>query len=263
MTSGTSSKIKQRLLRALRYGYRAPLLLLHALIGLPLVWLLLNPWSARLTIYGERLDHWAVGFWSRILVRLFGLRMRRFGTPLPGAVLFVANHVSWLDISVLHSQRWMGFVAKAEIERWPLIGSVVSRAGTIYHHRGDNASLHGVMHQMLDRLNNGLAVGVFPEGRTLGGQQLGVFHARIFQPAVLANIPAQPVALKYGEKASAQTVMAFAAKENFFSNLLRVLGEPARVCEVHFLEPVPVSDEGRRKMADLCRQRIVDVMSMP
>lgn len=263
MTSGTSSKIKQRLLRALRYGYRAPLLLLHALIGLPLVWLLLNPWSARLTIYGERLDHWAVGFWSRILVRLFGLRMRRFGTPLPGAVLFVANHVSWLDISVLHSQRWMGFVAKAEIERWPLIGSVVSRAGTIYHHRGDNASLHGVMHQMLDRLNNGLAVGVFPEGRTLGGQQLGVFHARIFQPAVLANIPAQPVALKYGEKASAQTVMAFAAKENFFSNLLRVLGEPGRVCEVHFLEPVPVSDEGRRKMADLCRQRIVDVMSMP
>jgi 1-acyl-sn-glycerol-3-phosphate acyltransferase len=189
--------------------------------------------------------------------------MQRFGTPLPGAVLFVANHVSWLDISVLHSQRWMGFVAKAEIERWPLIGSVVSRAGTIYHHRGDNASLHGVMHQMLERLSSDLAVGVFPEGRTLGGQQIGVFHARIFQPAVLANIPAQPVALKYGEKASAQTVMAFAPDENFFGNLLRVLGEPARVCEVHFLEPVPVSDEGRRKMADLCRQRIVDVMSMP
>lgn len=263
MTSGTPSKIKQLLFRTLRYSYRAPLLLLHAVIGLPLVWLFLNPWSARLNIYGERLDHWAVGFWSRILVRIFGLRMQRFGTPLPGAVLFVANHVSWLDISVLHSQRWMGFVAKAEIERWPLIGSVVSRAGTIYHHRGDNASLHGVMHQMLERLSNDLAVGVFPEGRTLGGQQIGVFHARIFQPAVLANIPAQPVALKYGEKASAQTVMAFAVNENFFGNLLRVLGEPARVCEVHFLEPVPVSDEGRRKMADLCRQRIVDVMSMP
>jgi 1-acyl-sn-glycerol-3-phosphate acyltransferase len=249
--------------RALRYLLRTPLVLLHALVGLPLVWLLLNPWTSRWTIYGERFDHWVVGVWSRLLLRIFGLRMKRFGTPLPGAVLFVANHISWLDISVLHSQRWMGFVAKAEIERWPLIGRVVSRAGTIYHHRGDNASLHGVMHQMLDRLNSGLAVGVFPEGRTLGGQEIGVFHARIFQPAVLAGIPAQPVALKYGEKASAQTIMAFAPGENFFSNLLRVMGEPARDCEVHFLEPVPVTDEGRRKMADLCRQRIVDVMAIP
>ncbi len=249
--------------RAFRYLYRTPLVLLHAFVGLPLVWLLLNPWMSRWTVYGERFDHWVVGVWSRLLLRIFGLRMKRFGTPLPGAVLFVANHISWLDISVLHSQRWMGFVAKAEIERWPLIGSVVSRAGTIYHHRGDNASLHGVMHQMLERLNNGLAVGVFPEGRTLGGHEIGVFHARIFQPAVLAGIPAQPVALKYGEKGNAQTIMAFAPTENFFSNLVRVMGEPARDCEVHFLEPVPVTDEGRRKMADACRQRIVDVMAMP
>lgn len=248
--------------RFFRYCYRVPLVLLHAFIGLPLVLLLLNPWTARFTVFGEPLNQWAVGVWSRLLLRMFGLRMRRFGTPLPGSVLFVANHISWLDISVLHSQRWMGFVAKAEIERWPLIGTVVSHAGTIYHHRGDNASLHGVMHQMLNRLQSGLAVGVFPEGRTLSGERIGVFHARIFQPAVLANCPAQPVAIKYGEKGSAQTVMAFAPREHFFGNLVRVLGEPARVCEVHFLEPVAATDDGRRKMADLCRQRIVDVMAV-
>lgn len=248
--------------RLFRYCYRIPLVAAHALLGLPFVLLLLNPWTARFTVYGEPLDHWAVGWWSRVLVRLFGLRMRRFGTPLPGAVLFVANHVSWIDIPVLHSQRWMGFVAKAEIERWPLIGPVVSRAGTIYHHRGDNASLHGVMHQMLDRLQNGLAVGVFPEGRTHSGEHIGVFHARIFQPAILSGTPAQPVAVKYGEKGSAQRIMAFAEKESFVANLLRVLGEPTRVCEVHFLEPVASSEEGRRKIADLCRQRIIDVMSV-
>lgn len=248
--------------RLFRYLYRVPLLLVHALIGLPIMLLLLSPVFGRFSIYGERVDQWAAGFWSRILVRIFGLRIRRFGTPLPGAALFVANHISWIDICVLHSLRWMAFVAKAEIERWPLIGTVVSQAGTIYHHRGDNASLHGVMHQMLNRLQSGLAVGVFPEGRTLSGERIGVFHARIFQPAVLANCPAQPVAIKYGEKGSAQTVMAFAPREHFFGNLVRVLGEPARVCEVHFLEPVAASDDGRRKMADLCRQRIVDVMAV-
>ena len=250
------------MLRLLRYCYRVPLVILHAVIGLPFVLLLLNPWTARLSVYGERLDHWVVGWWSRVLVRIFGLRMRRFGTPLPDAVLFVANHVSWLDITVLHSQRWMGFVAKAEIERWPLIGPIARRAGTIYHQRGDNASLHGVMHQMLDRLQNGLAVGVFPEGRTHAGDSIGVFHARIFQPAILSGKPAQPVAIKYGEKACAQKIMAFGAKENFLGNLIRVLGEPSRICEVHFLEPVAVSEEGRRKIADLCRQRIIDVMAL-
>ena len=248
--------------RLLRYCYRIPLLFMHVFIGLPVLLLMLNRWAARLSVSGEPLDQWSVGLWSRIMVRIFGLRMKRFGTPLPGPVLFVANHVSWLDITVLHSQRWMGFVAKAEIEDWPFIGGIAKRSGTIYHQRGDNASLHGVMHQMLDRLNDGLAVGVFPEGRTLAGKTIGVFHARIFQPAILAEKPAQPVAIKYGDKGSAQELMAFGHGENFFSNLLRVLGEPSRICEVHFLEPVAAGEDGRRKMADACRQRIVDVMAV-
>ena len=247
--------------RFLRYCYRAPLLLLHLVIGLPLILVLMGAWAARFRVGGERLDHWVAGAWSRILLRIFGLRTHRFGTPLPGAVLFVANHISWIDIIVLHSQCWMGFVAKAEIERWPLVGGVVTRAGTIYHHRGSNDSLHGVMHQMLQRLQAGLPVAVFPEGRTHSGEAVGVFHARIFQPAVLAGVPAQPVALKYGLRGDAQTIVAFGARESFVGNLLRVLGEPAREVEVHFLEPVAPSEDGRRKMADLCRRRIVDALT--
>jgi 1-acyl-sn-glycerol-3-phosphate acyltransferase len=250
------------MIRLLRYTYRIPLLLLNACVGLPILLLMLYPWTDKLTVSGERVDQWIVGLWSRIMVRIFGLKMKRFGTPLPGAVLFVANHVSWLDITVLHSQRWMGFVAKAEIEQWPIIGGIAKRSGTIYHQRGDNASLHGVMHQMLDRLQNGMAVGVFPEGKTLPGNTIGVFHARIFQPAIVADKPAQPVAIKYGDKGNAQTLMAFGVNENFFSNMIRVLGEPSRVCEVHFLEPIAPNEEGRRKMADTCRQRIVDCMAL-
>lgn len=247
--------------RFLRYCFRTPLLLLHIVIGLPLLLVLMGAWAARFSVGGERLDHWVAGAWSRVLLRIFGLHTRRFGTPLPGPVLFVANHISWIDIIVLHSQCWMGFVAKAEIERWPLVGGVVTRAGTIYHHRGSNDSLHGVMHQMLQRLQAGFPVAVFPEGRTHSGEAVGVFHARIFQPAVLAGVPAQPVALRFGRLGEAQTVMAFGARESFVGNLFRVLGEPVREVEVHFLEPVPPSEDGRRKMADACRRRIVDAMT--
>ena len=70
------------------------------------------------------------------------------------------------------------------------------------------------------------------------------------------------MALKYGEKGCAQELMAFGAKENFMTNMMRVLGEPSRVCEVHFLEPVALGEEGRRKMADNCRQQIIQAMSV-
>ena len=248
--------------RPFRYLWRLPALALHIGLGLPLTLLMINPLSARLSLRGESLDQWAIRLWSRIMVRIFGWQVRRYGTPLPGAALFVANHVSWIDITLMHSQRVVGFVAKSEIARWPLIGWVASRGGTIYHHRGDNDSLHGVMHQMVLRLQAGRAVGVFPEGGTSAGDSIRVFHARIFQPAVLAGVPAQPVALKYGAKGSAQTIVAFAPGEQFLPNFWRLLGEPSRVAEVHFLEPVAASEDGRRRMADTCRQRIADAMGL-
>jgi len=247
--------------RPLRYLWRTPLLVLHIVAGLPLTLLMINPISARMEMRGERLDHLVIRWWSGTLMRIFGFRLRRYGTPLPGAALFVANHVSWIDIELVHSQRMMGFVAKAEIARWPLVGWVASRGGTIYHHRGSNDSLHGVMHAMVERLQQGLAVGVFPEGKTTRGDAIGTFHARIFQPAVLAGVPAQPVALKYGLRGDAQTIVAFGEKENFLQNFLRLLGEPGRVAEVHFLEPVASSEDGRRRMAETCRQRIIAAMA--
>jgi 1-acyl-sn-glycerol-3-phosphate acyltransferase len=247
--------------RPLRYLWRLPLLALHVTLGLAITMLMINPLCRRIRPGGEGLDSRTIRAWSVLMVRVFGMRVRRYGEPLPGAALFVANHVSWIDITLLHSQRVVGFVAKAEIARWPVVGWLASRGGTIFHHRGDNESLHGVMHQMLERLQSGIAIGVFPEGRTNTGEAVGPFHARIFQPAVLAGVPAQPVALKYGLRGSAQTTVAFQPRENFMQNLWRLLGEPARAVEVHFLEPVSVDADGRRRMAALSRERIVAAMA--
>ena len=251
-------------MRALRYLLRVPLLLVHLLLGLPFAILVIGlPWSRR-GAHGARLDHRMVRWWSEGLVRVFGFRLRRIGTPLDGPVLFVANHVSWIDIVVLHSQRMMGFVAKREIERWPLVGRMAEHAETIFHQRGDSASLGGVLHEMLARLRTGRSVGVFPEGRTRDGREVGPFHARIFLAAVEAGAPVQPVALRYGAQGNAQTVVAFQPGEHFVGNFLRLLGEPARVVEVHFLAPIaPADAAGRRRIAELARERIVAAMQSP
>src|SRR3546814_7433609 len=103
---------------------------------------------------------------------------------------------------------------------------------------------------MLARLRSGHSVGVFPEGRTGHGDEVGPFHARIFLAAVEAGAPVQPVALRYGADASAQTIVAFRPKESFLAHFLRLIGEPPRVVEVVFLQPiVPGDAEGRRRIA--------------
>jgi len=248
-------------LRPLRYAVRLPFLLVHLALALPAYVDLHQPadptlaggWRAR----GSSRDSRVVGR----VVRIFGFKLRRIGTPVRGPAMFVANHVSWIDIELMHSQKVVGFVAKSEISRWPLIGWLASRAGTIYHHRGNNESLNGVMHQMVERLQQGESVGVFPEGRTTDGLTLGPFHARIFQPAVLAVTTVQPVALRFGEHGSGQASVAFGPGENFLQNFLRLLGEPSRVAEVHFLEPLEAGDQGRRWLAERCRERIQVAMA--
>ena len=249
-------------MRWLRYGYRMPLLLWHLLINMPIAMLLVTRLTAGIHIGGERLDYRVIRVWSAGLMRVFGFRLRRIGTPAPGATLFVANHVSWVDIVALHSQRMMGLVAKREIASWPVIGWMATRGETIFHQRGSTESLGGVMHQMLLRLRSGHSVGVFPEGRTRDGREVGPFHARIFLAAVEGNAPVQPVALRYGTGGDAQTLVAFRAGEGFVANFFRLLGEPGRAAEVCFLEPIPPgSAEGRRRIAGLARERIVAAMA--
>ena len=247
--------------RVFRYLYRFPLLLLHIVLLLPPTLLCLAPPLRAIGWGNETLGERAVRAWSAGLMWIFGFRLRRFGTPLPGATMFVANHVSWIDIETLHSQRMMGFVAKYEIRGWPLVGWLAAQGQTIFHQRGSTDSLNGVLEQMVVRLGQGKSVGVFPEGRTRGGHEVGPFHARIFQAAVEAQVPVQPVALRYGAGGAAQTVVAFGPRENFAQNFLRLLGERARIAEVHFLEPIMAGEvDGRRRIAELSRERIVAAM---
>ena len=253
---------RRDLMRPLRYFVRVPLLLLHIVIAPPLAIFVFSPLGEKLRVRGERFDHWATRWWSGGLIRRFGFRIRRIGEPLEGATLFVANHVSWMDIELMHSQRMMSFVAKSEIARWPFVGWLATRAGTIYHQRGSTHSLGTVMQAVVERLGEGGSAGVFPEGGTGPGDKVRTFHARIFQVAADAQVPIQPVALCYGKSGKMDLSVPFGAKESFFANFVRLLGGPGMDAEVHFLEPVAVTDEGRRQIAETARTRIAAALGV-
>jgi 1-acyl-sn-glycerol-3-phosphate acyltransferase len=244
--------------RVLRYLVRLPMLAWHLLVHLPIVLALIALGDVR----GRQVGHAAIRWWSRGLLRVFGLRVRGEGTPLPGGTLFVANHVSWVDIVALHSQHMMGFIAKSEIRRWPVVGWITTHAETVFLQRGNAHSLGEVMSVMTQRLRAGRAVAAFPEGGTRDGSALGTFHARIFSAAVAADAPVQPVALCYGAGCEAQAIVAFGPRERFLHNFLRLLGEPVRPARVCFLEPILHADhDGRRGMAHTAHARIAEAMA--
>jgi 1-acyl-sn-glycerol-3-phosphate acyltransferase len=245
-----------------RYVYRSPLLSWHLLIHLPVAVLLIStPGATHAGKDGLSRAEKAIGWWSRGLLRVFGMRTRRVGEPHPEAALIVANHISWLDIELIHSHRAVHFVAKSEIAGWPLVGWLAGRAGTIYHRRGSSESMQSITSVMTERLRAGHAVGVFPEGGTGDGRSVRVFHARIFQTALDAQVPIQPVALRYRVAGRYSAFVAFAEKENFLTNFIRLLGGPPIEAETHFLPLVGDEGEGRRKLAEQCRQQIAQVIA--
>ncbi len=250
--------------RPVRYLYRVPLVVAHLLFGILICGLFL-PWNRNAVMRNGRepFAHRLIRFWSTVLMRIFGLRSVRVGQPLPDPAMFVANHTSWIDIELLHSQRAACFVAKSEIARWPLVGWLAASGGTIFHRRGSNHSLAVVMQEMVKRLRGGRSVAVFPEGGSGYNGVLKVFHARIFQAALDAQVPVQPVALRFVRNGRRIVDAGFREHESFMDNVVRMLGEKTLDAEVHFLQSVPAMPEARRRMAELSRERIAAALGEP
>ncbi|HEX5353600.1 MAG TPA: lysophospholipid acyltransferase family protein [Rhodanobacteraceae bacterium] len=243
---------------ALRCAWRLPLALL-VVIGGCLAAIFLLPRGPRPGTAGAAL----LRNWSRIFLRVCGTHVVRVGEPLHDPVMFVANHGSWMDISVLHAIRPADFVAKAEIGHWPLVGWMARRGGTIFHQRGSTHSLAAVMAVMSDRLRAGRSIAAFPEGGTAPAGALKVFHARILQAAVDAAAPVQPVALRYLRNGAPALDMLFTSGEGFLHNVFRVMATRALTAEVHFLQPVVFDPEGgRRRMANTARAEIAEVLGI-
>lgn len=221
-------------------------------IGLVFPWLGLN---ARLAIKRR---------WSSTLLALCGIKLRVSGhAPEQGPVLWVVNHVSWLDIFVLNHVRSTAFVAKQEIRNWPLIGWLVAGADTIFIERGFRHAVHRVGLAMEKHFAGGLAVGLFPEGTTSTGFDVLPFYGNLLEPARRAGVPIQPMALVYRHHGRRSEFAAFVGEENLMQNMWRVLGTTGVSIELVCLPALSadqVQQFKRNELASMARQTIRGVL---
>lgn len=139
-----------------------------------------------------------VRLWSVEVLRILGVSLVVRGEPpVRGPGLVVANHVSWLDILVMNAAQPARFVSKADVKRWPLLGRLITGAGTLYIERENRRDAMRVVHHVAERLQAQDLIAVFPEGTTGDGTRLLPFHANLFQAAIAAQAPVLPVALRF------------------------------------------------------------------
>lgn len=199
---------------------------------------------------------WAtVRNWHRRALELMGVEVRIHGAPSTGPTLFVSNHVSWLDIGTLSTVVDAGFIGKQELARWPVLGFLIRRGGTIFIERGGRDAATNAAVEMTRRLARGERVAVFPEGTTSDGSDVRRFHPRLFEPAQRTGVPVQPVALAYDSPCA-----AFIDDEPFLRHLWRVLAQPRIGVDVWLLPPIDPAGRDRRTVAGQAQAVIGDTL---
>lgn len=203
--------------------------------------------------------------WPRFFLQWFGealgLDVRIEGTPIRRDVLYVANHVSWLDILALGGATPTWFISKSDVGDWPLVGMLARIGGTIFIDRESRRAAHGQVDQLGRALLGGHPITLFPEGTTGDGTTLFPFRPALF--ASVAPPPpgifVQPVAIDYG---AAAAEISWTGDEDLGPNAKTVLARPgALICTLRFLPPLAASDD-RKKLAAEAQAAIAAALAL-
>lgn len=221
-----------------------------------------SAWMRALTV-AQRMDRerrlLLIRRWAGAITRSLEVAVVAKGASAPRGVplLFVANHVSWLNVCALCSVDGALFVAKAEIAGWPVMGRITRGFGNFLHRRGSLRDAARVKDRIAAALRANWPVAVFPEGTTGDGRALMPFYPAMMQAAVDAQAIVQPVAIRYLDQHGAlNAAVPFVGDQTFADSLSQILREPLIVAELTFGAPFSAAGRSRREITAMCHQFI-------
>ncbi|HET9510762.1 MAG TPA: lysophospholipid acyltransferase family protein, partial [Sphingomonas sp.] len=181
-----------------RYSLAANLRFATRLSGIALALILALPLHGLWRLF--RLSSpWPMYFLAAV-AWVIGARRRTIGRSLRRDVVFLSNHLSWLDIPLLAGRNGTAFVAKSDLEAVPVIGWLCGLNRTLFVDRTARMGVAEQIAQLRDALADVWSITIFAEGTTGDGQTL-----LPFKPALLAvldppppGVQVQPVMIDYG-----------------------------------------------------------------
>lgn len=242
-------------------------------ILLILVWIcILIPLHLILRVVAPSFRHTLPKLFHRGVCRLLRLRIVILGKPSSvKPTLFILNHISWLDIPVVGSVLEGSFVAKEEVESYPLVGYAASLQETIFIAR-TRPSVRAHKDGMKELLENGNNIFLFPESTSSNGLVIQPFKSAYFALAEQYRgdepLTVQPVTLAYSKMdrlyvgRSLMRKIAWVGDEELLSHMWAFLNEGRVTAELRFHPPVTIdSYDSRKSMAVECRRTIAQGLS--
>lgn len=245
---------------ALRLGRLA----LYLAVTLPLM-----PVQAMLLLAGSPLARRLPRLYHGWTTRLLGFAITISGEPSRlRPTLFVANHVSFLDIEILGSLLEASFIAKADVARWPLFGWLAKLQRTVFVDR-KVSSTHHQRNAIRDRLDRDDNLILFPEGTTGDGNRALPFKSALFSVADYAGphgpLTVQPVSIAYVRLDGMplgrvhRPFIAWYGDMEFIPHLWTMLGLGRIGVEVGFHPPVTlVGFVSRKALAEHCYRVVAE-----
>lgn len=219
----------------------------------------LRPFAPRLSERVPRLYH-------SLLTRSFGVRVSLQGEAASGSVLYVANHLSWLDIPVLGSRLDAAFVAKKEVGEMPVVRTLANLARTIYVERERRSRSAEQVDAISSRLAGGENVILFPEGTSNDGVRILPFKTTLFaglEGPLAERVRVQPVSIAYTSMnampatRNRQLELAWIGDMELAPHALDVARMGRVEAQILCHEPVRPADFGDRKaLARHCRAEV-------
>lgn len=231
-------------------------LYVSATLGLYTGWLVANPFVRNKTGWRQRLFY----LWTMSFVRISRMRIEVTGTPPEPPFFLVTNHVSYTDIAALRAVVRGIFVAKAEVRGWFLAGRICRDIGTIFIDRTNRRDIPRAGEEILERLDAGEGVVVFPEGTSTAGKEVLPFNSSFFEFAARADLPVHYAALGYavpdGEM-PASKVVCWGEDISFFAHMWRLFKLPEYTAFVRFGNE-PIKDHDRKALAAELHRQVVE-----
>jgi len=196
--------------------------------------------------------------YCRLVLRSLGVRITVSGGPIRNlrGVLVVSGHVSWLDVFTIGSVLPGSFVAKSELTDLRAFGVLARLMKVIPIDRRNLRRLPAVVEQVANRLRAGHTVVAFPEGTTWCGLGYGPFRPALFQAAVDAGRPVQPLSLTYHHRdGRISTAPAYIGDDSLATSIRRLIVARRTVAHVR-VESLQLPGQCRRDLAARCEREV-------
>jgi len=205
--------------------------------------------------------------WSGKALAILNIRVMPHG-QIPDAsthkTLFVANHISWIDIWAIKQVHPVNFVAKSEVHDWPIIGWLAEKTGTLFIERARRHDTGRTANGMEKWLLEGKCLCLFPEGTTTNGTELKPFKTGLLQAAINAAAMLQPVAIRYpNQDGTPNLAVAYDGDITMPQSMRNVLKQKEIVVELYFAPSLPTHDQERRHLSHQARHAISSLLHLP